>query len=847
MNLETVPAEVVVPPTPVEEIDFSQELVKDLQLADFLSRPVMVYSGSWAENTTFSTSLDPFKLLLANTAIKNKLNGYRYFRAGMKLTITISSSPFLYSALQVSYAPLESGADTYGFRTMFGTSDLDVLARSNLPMSGWVYPQDGKPLVIDVPFICPIDWYNVTSSNPAGFGVLRLGSAISLRSAGTASISTCTVTVLAQFVDPEICGLTASAPQSNTMAGASKDLSKAGFGSASAWAKVASKALKLVGLSNPAEAVEAHPTVPKLFPYLTNTDMPVFAESMALGKSTGLLSDPHNSPGDELDIATICARTSTIMMAPWTTTNVVGDSIFRAYVTPCQMLTEMLAGPLGKFYERMSMTHACYLSTFFTKWRGTVCYRFKPICSQFHRGKLRIFYDSGSLVSPPAEGVLTSQIIDLAEVGDCVIRIPMNTASPWLSVLPWLAGGYPGFDSPVTFAPLTINSSYAASMFNGSIRVQVMQALTSPNAIGNVVLQVETWFEDAQFADPTHWTVTGAGALTVIDPSPWQSGEDDDGVVVYPLTKLPKLTGVTLVPRDGEQAFDDNLGLGTKECSSDPPGVISKGRATSMVIGEDIISMRVLAHRSSYYKPIGARKDQSDPVFVSGDPGTISTTIPRMPRFFGMELKTNMLDVSHRALTTIGGNKIAFNYVNEPAFLRLAAMFLGYKGSIRWRFASTATGGLQGYPNAIWVSRSNFPPGREVIPTVQPSSSFLAYNRLNFVADSGSGLAVANLNYMGATVDFPDYNVVKFMPVNPFLDLDGTWYQAMTANRSGETDNFTLCTQIPFSSQAVQYSPSSSIDTYVSACPDMRFFHYRGPPLVYRTFQKPSPTPSDEN
>lgn len=834
----------------VVESDFSQELVKDLQLADYLSRPVIIYSQAWAENSSFNGAIDPFKNLLANTAIKNKLTGYRYFRAGLKITITVSSSPFLYSALQLAYTPLDNsgggGSESFGFKTASGTSTLDVLAKSNLPYSGWLYPQDGKPLVLEIPFIYPIDWYVLTSANPAGFGVLRLNSAVPLRSAGAASISTCTINVIAQFVDPEVCGLTASLPQSNTMAGASKDLARAGLGTAATWAGVASKALKLVGLSNPSSVTVTQPMVNKLFSGLSNVDEPVFSEPLSMGHTTGLLSDPHNGGPDELDIRALCARPSTLGFAPWTPLSVVGDAIFRAHVTPCQCIPEALTGARGKTYDKLALTHAAYLSTFFTRWRGTMCFRFKPIVSQFHRGKLRIYYDSGSLTVSPNEAVLTSQIIDLAEVGDVVIKIPMNSSVPWLSVPPWLSGAYNGLATPTTFGFSTLTAPYNSGWFNGSIRVQVLQALTCPAALGNAAIQVECWMEDGQFADPMHWTTTGGGGLQAIDPSPWQADDEQEGlpVTLTTLIKAPKLKPLAN-PIDPPQSLDQNLGSGSKTVVLDSAGVKSTGRAVSMVIGEDIISMRSLAHRSSYYRPITARYDQAEAVGESGQPGVITSTIPRLPRWFGVEPKAAYAVIADRARAVTGGTVYNFNFVNESPFLRLAAMFLGYKGSIRWRFAS-ASSSYSYYPEMLWVNRTNYPPGRLVLPPLTASSSQNAYTRLNFVADAAAGTAISNLDHIGITVDMPDYNIVKFMPVNPLLDLTSTWYNAVTDNRSGDTDNLTLATQFQMFFAKNMSAPSSAVDTYVSACPDMRFFHYRGPPILYRPWQDPSPDPTEE-
>jgi hypothetical protein len=829
-------------PEPTVEPDFSQTLTKDLQLTEFLSRPVQIYSASWAENSFFSPGvLDPFKLLLANTAIKNKLTGYRYFRANMRLTITVSASPFLYSALQVAYSPMDDGAGTsYGYPIDTAASTLNTLLRSNSPLSGFLYPQDGKPLVMDIPFIYPLDWFVLTVAQPVFFGSLKMFSPVTLRSAGPTSLSTCTVTVIAQFINPELCGLTASAPQSGTFAGASKDLSRAGFGSASAWANVASKALKLVGLSNPATVAPAVPVVNKLFSDISNVDRPVYAETFAMGAATHLLSDPHNGGDDELDIAAICAKPSTIGFFPWTTTGVVGDSIFRTYVSPSNAITETIAGTYASSYEEVAFTNAAYVSTFFRKWRGTMCYRFKPIVSQFHRGKLRVFYDSGNLSTAPAEGVLSSEIIDLSDVQELVLRIPMNASTPWLSVPLWLQGGSAAM--PTTFGTSAIGATFDATVFSGTVRVQIMQALTSPAALGSATIQVDCWFEDAQFADPCHWTVTGGSSISTISPSAWQSGED----LVKPPLIVPPAPVVVVAdpPQSG-----DNVIAGERIVTHDGSGVITKGRATSTCIGEDVLSLRALMHRSSYYRPISARYDQVSSITSLAQPINVVSVVPRFPRSYGSENRLACEPIADlvRPRQTLETPVLLFNFVNDVPLVRLSAMFLGYKGSIRWRF-STPSVDEKKYPDSLSVIRTNYPPGRYIVGSDRASSSIAAYNGLSYVADSLSGLVVSNLDNSSITVDAPDYTVVKFLPTNQNLSLSSNYFIAVTQGSVGNTDCIELRARLRVSAATDLSSPPSSVDAFVSACPDMRLIQFIGPPKCYRTYSPytVSPWPHEE-
>jgi hypothetical protein len=111
-----------------------------------------------------------------------------------------------------------------------------------------------------------------------------------------------------------------------------------------------------------------------------------------------------------------------------------------------------------------------------------MCYRYKVLASQYHRGKLRIYYDSNDLTSTPPEGLLPCTVLDLAEASEVVIKVPMATSVPWLKTLPHLNGlSAAAMGTVISGTSPTI--TYSSALFNGTLRVEVMQKLTAPDAL----------------------------------------------------------------------------------------------------------------------------------------------------------------------------------------------------------------------------------------------------------------------------------------------------------------------------------------------------------------------------
>lgn len=819
--------------------DNTQVLRKDLQLGDYLARPIVLGNYNWTENTTFTpVLLDPWELLMANNAIKNKLTGYRWFRAKLKITVSISASPFLFSAMQVSYTPLDNlfvggAVRSYGPAMSAGTNQIEFTHRSTQPYHGWVYPQEGTTLEFEVPFIYPTEWYDLALP-PIYMGTLMLAAPNTLRTAGPPSTNVATISVVAAFVDPEVCGVTAALPQSGTAAGVSKDLKRLGFGTAAGWASVASSALRLMGLSNDAKMDADSAVVNKPFFGLTSSDIPVSSEPLSLGKGVHLSSEPDGSNGDELDIAAMCMRPAYLSALSWTITGTVGQAIGTIYVTPSNFAHQTVAGALAATYYKVAMSPACYVGSLFSHWRGTMCYKLKVICSQYHRGKLRIFYDSIDLVSSPGEAILPSTILDLSESTEVIIKVPMNSVTPWLETNPQFRGIANGLPSqPIGNAALP-SATYSSALFNGSLRIEIMQKLSSPQSGGNALVYVEAWMEDAQFANPGNITNSAISKLGYTEPYNWQSGEIP--MLVSPPPVVTTIPVIEQQPIVEEQS--GNVDLGTKVVVVDQDAALTSGRACDKVYGEDVVSLRALLHRSTFYRSLGLRSDQAVATTLD-EPVLVSTVIPRCPRMFGEEFTSAYNAIADRRLDTATSSP--FNFVVDGPMMRLLLLFHGYKGSIRWRALSSCANGPN-LPERINISRTNLSVQRAAISTATGSASENAFLRMTGMTDNFMGSATSNLTDSAITVDIPDYTCLQFLPTIP-TNFDSVWASTITSDRLKTYDNIRITAQLRPTTAAQTYAPKSAIDLYVGACPDMRLMHYKAVPLTFYMPNRVAPNP----
>jgi hypothetical protein len=751
----------------------------------------------------------------------------------------MSSNPFLYSGLIATYVPLTTAggsfSNTFGFPDALSSGTIGMSDKprqySTYPHHAWLYPQESSSITLSVPWMLPTDYIEV-GGRPY-MGVLNLSSIMTLRSAGTAGTSACTISVVARFVDPQLAGPTTTVPQSGTVAGLAKDLEKIGFGVAAVQASMAAKVLKLVGMTNEASEAPVATVTNQIFPHLSSAEVSVPVDNFGLGPSR----PADSSDVDYLDVATLAAIPSYLGVMSWTLSAPVNQQLGLLAVTPSHYHFSSQVGRTGTTYYDIMPSMSAYVASMFAMWSGTVCFKFKVLCSNFHRGKIRIWYDNLAIASTPAEGYIKSEILDLAESVEITIRVPMQSRNCWLYTDPILAGN--GTGVPPTIKSLGTGAiAFERDQHNGTVRLEVCQKLSTLDALGNVQIAAWVWMEDAKFADPYCATNSG-GPISLASPYNWQSGVaqiPSPPIIVQPIIQQPiQDESAEVVQQSG------NADLGTTEITADLTGAITKPNLS--YFEEEVTNLKELVHRATFYKTFSVPKSLTAASYA-GARDFVTWRIPRMPRIFGQEFCTANNPICEQ--TSDGWN---VNVVNTPLLQKVAALFYGRKGAVRWRFTS-AMG--QGAIRALSLSRSHYAPGVTLYTTTTDSMSAASTNAVLGMFESMGGRVTCNSNYPAVTVDVPDYNAVLFEPTNPCAFNDQNALN-LTGFRYGEGgadtywyDTMNLVATVYNSTGTLLNGDSArgdiSVDAYVSAAPNFKFVHFRGVPYMGYTPNRNYPT-----
>lgn len=172
-------------------LDFNMEGY-DLNYA--LSREYVVATIPWLQTqgtgTVLSTLQFP-KLLFDQTFIKDKVQDFKYFKAGVRLTIRVTANKFLYGKLLVCYNPMPT-LDTF---------DPSLIATATTIPHMLVSASASEAAVFDVPFIYNKRAIDLSSYGPTEIGHFKIFVLNALNSV-TTDVDGGNIVVTAQFIDP---------------------------------------------------------------------------------------------------------------------------------------------------------------------------------------------------------------------------------------------------------------------------------------------------------------------------------------------------------------------------------------------------------------------------------------------------------------------------------------------------------------------------------------------------------------------------------------------------------------------------------------------------------------------
>ena len=357
------------------------------ELRDYLKRPLRISVYNYSASTTpwSVTKIYPWNLYMNSNAIRRKTANYSYFRGNLKVKFIVNCSPFYFGGIMIGYCPKNAFADKKDVQAV--DSGAIILSQRQHIL---IEPQSNKGGEMTLPFFyegkaCPLNAVEQTN-----LGSLTIMPLTALRTSNGTAIPQIEIRIFAWLEDFELFGSSRYAQADIIgVAGNVADKNKLND-------------THPLTLNN-----QLYPSVNKAFynsPDIVETDMSYLIQKESLYLQIDI---PMNKPPDERIVA---IDTNPYCHREWSGTGGI-------FAVP---------NPMG------------YVAQLFRYWRGDLIYRFKFLCTKFHKGRVRITYDPVSGAVPNYEDSIfrSSHIVDLEESQDFEFVVPFITRYNWLNTRP---------------------------------------------------------------------------------------------------------------------------------------------------------------------------------------------------------------------------------------------------------------------------------------------------------------------------------------------------------------------------------------------------------------------------
>jgi hypothetical protein len=773
------------------KVDSSQ----NIELGDFLKRPVLIDSRTWGIGNTLdiaSDTFDPWHAFFSKASIKRKLDNYYMVRCNLHLKFVINASPFYYGCALVSYQPLINFNPCPVILSSSGRKE-------NIPLSQrphiYLYPQNCQGGEMVLPFLYYKNWLDATSSTDlTNMGRISYNSFNPLANANGVVSDNISIQVYAWAEDIEIAGPTTelavqgkdeyshdgvvSRPAS-AIARAADRLSSmpiiGEFATATSYAAGAvADIAALFGYTDVPVIDDVHAFQNKSFPNLAATDIGTPIEKLTLDSKNELSIDPKIAGvdvEDELGISSFVQRESYIYNSTWAASDPINTSLFHVLVSPDCMARETVTGGFVTWQTPMS-----YVSKCFRYWRGDITYRFKFICSKYHRGRVRINWaphgDIGTSGDYTTE--VYTKIVDITEENDVEFTVPYTQLTSYLRTAD---------ATSVNFSQSSTSTALVNVLHNGILTVRVLNEQSSPVTSADIQMLVFVRGSDnLEFATPTH-------VLQKFSPYAVQ------GDVGYDTEPGHYELGVS------PSVADKNINL------------------THM--GESIVSLRTLMRRATKYVRINT--DQGS---IIDEHITYLSVLGRSPAYPGFD--PNGLTLATGIVSSVNE---PFNWTLWNATTWFSLCFVGSRGSYHY----IVNPSLERDTKTLIVSRSTdtFGPTTFSTATTIGSSNTAEFERSFALQEYESGMSgmtlISQTSRSGAMVSIPMYSRYKFLN-----NSSSTRTKGSSVDES-DTDAFSIQTDYSHIT-GTDWIPNPRVnytDLYVSAGTDFSLVFFLNIPSLY--------------
>jgi hypothetical protein len=772
------------------------------EIEHFLKRPVNILTYTWPLGGTIPVVIDPWFLFFNHPSIKKKLDNYYLMKCNLRIKILINASPFYYGCMIASYNPLKNwSAPSF-------TADGDPLyIYSQLPHV-YLYPSCSQGGSMILPFVYYKEWLDVTSAADVtnmGSLVLTVMDPLKTASAATTGI---TIQIYAWAEDLQISAPTVkfalqsgradeygkgiiSKPASAIARFAGHLTNAPVIGPFATATQIAGSAVSsiasLFGYTNVPVIADVHSVRTHPMPAMAATDIGTSVSKLTLDSKNELTVDSSvcgANFGDELDITNFVTRESYIAQFSWTTARVADDLLFNVGVSP--MLSLYTSLPSQTLANHTPMALMQYI---FDYWRGDIELRFKVICSQYHRGRLRISWDPIGDISNTTDATTEAytKIVDISDTTDFTIRVPYMADTAYLATTRVSATRF-------GTAPL-LKQIYE----NGILTVRVLTELTAPVSTANItVLVFARGTDNLEFATPReHNFSNNLSPFTVQSGVLTYDNEDED------------VSSIALRPSTIPQSI--NL----------------------IYHGETIKSLRTLLRRSQFLRT----QNITNGVNTAFNILIRETQFNRFPMAPGFD--PNGINSANNLLSA---GTSPYNWVQYTLLSLLGSCFLGSRGSVIWYIESH-----RGDPNSeIRVGR----PGNTIALTL---TNYTTPGTLGVIPGSANGVARTDALSSSSTAGGTDIIKTDRLPTTsicaPFYSplkfrtsshkdavlgtgIDGSWTDKLSLRER-------TMPRVNIVGNA-EWANSTQYSYYCSAGPDFSFIFFLAVPPMYRYTSVPT-------
>lgn len=520
---------------------FQQTDQTDVQLGNYLSRPIKHNLPLWTINGGYNHVFNPWNIFFSNKRVANRISNYNLLSCTLHVRFTISGSPMHYGKIMISYLPLRTN-DEFEQYIQLNTQECNVILsqRQHVVLD----PNTAKGAILVLPFLYPTPKLSLPSSDFLNMGQLNMSALSALRHANNAADSveiTCHIWAeQVQVSVPTQANLGGLTPQSGMENESDKPITKIATviqhiagelqqvpsiaPYALATENIASRTASVarsMGFSRPSYPEQIPQIISRTMPNIANTNIHDTAHKLSLDCRQETTVDPRIlalNGEDELSIKHIASKPSYLTTFPWSSTTPTDSTVFSARITPILFQRDASA-----FGGRHYLTAMAFASLPFEYWRGSIYYKFIVVATPFHRGKLMIKYDPRNFAAATRTetNLQYTHVLDLEETRELTLKIGWGQ-HPSYNRIPQLYLRSSGPPAPLAIPFNTTGGFAYDNTSNGVLEVVVLNKLSAPTIGATIDILVYAYAgEDFEVFEPTTRNLNHLSQFTP------QSGSED--------------------------------------------------------------------------------------------------------------------------------------------------------------------------------------------------------------------------------------------------------------------------------------------------------------------------------